>query len=101
MEEYVQPTLREMAAHIRLHINKNGVPMKNYTEKLARSIISLASLNKKGTVSKRKHFKASSKEGQLLCNLSKSTETISNIANWQLILNTWLVIILIMIPKQS
>ena len=42
MEEYVQPTLREMAAHIRLHIGKNGVPMKNYTEKLARSIISLA-----------------------------------------------------------
>ena len=42
MEEYAQPTLKEMAAHIRLHINKNGVPMKNYTEKLARSITSLA-----------------------------------------------------------
>lgn len=57
MEEYVQPTLREMAAHIRLHIGKNGVPMKNYTEKRARSIISLA-IKQKGNCFKKGTFQS-------------------------------------------
>ena len=42
MEDYIQPPLRKMVAHIMIQIGKNGVPMKKYIGKVAGSIFSLA-----------------------------------------------------------
>ena len=42
MEDYIQPPLRKMVAHIMLQIGKNVVPIKKHTGKVAGSIFSLA-----------------------------------------------------------
>ena len=42
MEDYVKPTLREMATHIILHVGTNDVPIKKAPEQIAETIVNLA-----------------------------------------------------------
>ena len=40
MEDYVEPTLREMPTYIILHVGKNDVPTKKAPEQRAENIVS-------------------------------------------------------------